>query len=102
MRLLLYEKMVRIKRDAEWSVALGKAVERLDLGVGFKNSDLDNGTEFIVCYPLQGNVKQLVNWNTVHGHWESKGEPATGIMHQGCLWIPIPDMQASLSATEKG
>jgi hypothetical protein len=61
-----------------------------------------DGTEFIVCYPLQGNVKQLVNWNTVHGHWESKGEPATGIMHQGCLWIPIPDMQASLSATEKG
>jgi hypothetical protein len=61
MRLLLYEKMVRIKRDAEWSVALGKAVERLDLGVGFKNSDLDSGMDTLVREiekKIRGNMEQ--------------------------------------------
>lgn len=32
-----------------------------------------DGTEFLVVYGRQGNVKQLARWNSLYGHWESKG-----------------------------
>lgn len=49
-----------------------------------------DGTEFLARYPLQGNVKQLVSWNTIHGYWQSKGEHLPGIESQKCEWLPIP------------
>lgn len=52
-----------------------------------------DGTEFLVKYPLQGNVNQLVNWNTIHGYWQSKGESVPGIESQKCEWLPIPSPQ---------
>jgi hypothetical protein len=50
-----------------------------------------DGREILVCYPLQSHLpKQLVNWNTIHKYWQSKGEPRLGIEAQQCLWIDIP------------
>lgn len=49
-----------------------------------------DGTEFLIRYPLQGNVKKLVNWNKVHGWWESKGMPVLGLDHQRADWHPLP------------
>ena len=48
-----------------------------------------DGTEFLVVYPHQGNVYQLISYNRIHGYWQSKGQPKLGIEHQGCLWSPI-------------
>lgn len=58
----------------------------------FKTAPKD-GTEFLVRYPLQGGVKQLVNWNTIHGYWQSKGEHVPGIESQKCEWLPIPNFE---------
>lgn len=49
-----------------------------------------DGTEILVRYPLQGNVKKLVNWNTVHGYWQSKGLPELGLEAQSPDWHPLP------------
>jgi hypothetical protein len=45
-----------------------------------------DGTEFVVRYTLQGNVKKLVCWNNIHGFWQSKGE---SVNMAGCEWSPI-------------
>lgn len=48
-----------------------------------------DGTEILVRYPLQGNVKQLATFNTIHKHWCTKGVtffPAS----QGCEWTELP------------
>jgi hypothetical protein len=45
-----------------------------------------DGTEFVVRYTLQGNVKRLVCWNTMHGFWQSKGE---SVNMASCEWSPI-------------
>ena len=47
-----------------------------------------DGSEFLIRYPLQGNVKELCNWDTTHHLWERKGSaifPET----QECEWISI-------------
>lgn len=48
-----------------------------------------DGREFLIRYPLQGNVKQLACWNNIHKYWQSKGEPITP-MQQKCEWYPLP------------
>ena len=49
-----------------------------------------DGTEFVVRYTLQGNVKRLIRWNTLHGFWESKGEAAVALEQQKVEWAPLP------------
>lgn len=46
-----------------------------------------DGSEFVMRYTLQGNAKRLVNWNTIHGFWESKGQAIMNIT--GCEWHQI-------------
>lgn len=61
------------------------------------NTAPKDGTEFLVRYPLQGNVKKLVNWNTIHGYWQSKGVSDIGLAHQQVEWHPLPPNDASSS-----
>lgn len=60
-----------------------------------------DGREFIVRYPKQGNVKQILRWNTIHNHWESKGEAMLGLEFQGVEWgmMPGDDDPASQSVS---
>ena len=46
-----------------------------------------DGQEIIVRYAQQGNVKQLISWNTIHGFWQSKGEAQLHM--QATHWLPI-------------
>jgi len=48
-----------------------------------------DGKEFLVRYPLQANVKELVYWDVVHKRFLSKGE-AVFIVEQQCDWHPLP------------
>lgn len=50
-----------------------------------------DGTEFVVRYTLQGNVKRLVRWSTLYGHWESKGEAVIALELQKVEWAPLPN-----------
>lgn len=54
-----------------------------------------DGREIIVCFPLQGNVKQLVSWNKLHGCWDNKGKAEIGLETQHCLWTDIPTLKES-------
>lgn len=56
-----------------------------------------DGAEFLVRYPLQGNVKQLVRWNRLRGYWVSKGEPQLGIEHQQAEWHPLPPDESAVA-----
>jgi hypothetical protein len=49
-----------------------------------------DGREILVCYPSQGNVKQLVSWDKLHDCWDNKGKAELGLEAQGCLWLDIP------------
>lgn len=49
----------------------------------------NDGTEILIRYPLQGNVKQLVSFNKIHGHWTSKGKWVSPVS-QGCEWTFLP------------
>lgn len=64
------------------------------------NSAPEDGTEILVVFPQQGNVMLLVNYNRIHGYWESKGKPKIGLEHQGCLWQHKPT--APISGTAEG
>ena len=48
-----------------------------------------DGKEFLVCNTRQGNVKQLVSWNKVHGFWQSKGK--ADVSFQWTHWMPLPE-----------
>jgi hypothetical protein len=54
-----------------------------------------NGTEFIAAYGRQGFVKQLVRFNTVWGHWESKGVVTRGFETNATHWMPLPPPPAT-------
>ena len=47
-----------------------------------------NGEEFLVRYGKQGGVKELVFWNTIHNHWQTKGVAI--IFLQATHWLEIP------------
>lgn len=49
-----------------------------------------DGSEFLACYARQGNVKQIVKWNTLHGYFSSKGEPLPGFTTNATHWQPLP------------
>jgi hypothetical protein len=49
------------------------------------------GEEVLVVYSQQGNVKQLVNFNKIHGYWESKGIPCLGLEENASYWYRITD-----------
>lgn len=49
-----------------------------------------DGQEILIRYPLQGNVKQLASYNTIHNHWQSKGGYVWAV-EQKCEWHPLPD-----------
>jgi hypothetical protein len=49
-----------------------------------------DGTEFVAAYARQGFVKQLVSYNTIHGHWQSKGEWEPGFTQNATHWMPLP------------
>ena len=42
------------------------------------------------AYAKMGFVKKLVNWNNIHGFWESKGEPVLGFLPNATHWMPLP------------
>ena len=46
-----------------------------------------DGEEILVCNTRQGNVKILINWNKIHGYWESKGKPQLNM--QASHWLRI-------------
>jgi hypothetical protein len=48
-----------------------------------------DGKEFLVVYPYQGNVMQLVRFDVLHNRWLTKGKPTSvaGVFH----WMPLPD-----------
>ena len=50
-----------------------------------------DGSEFVACYGRQGNVKQLVSWNTIHKFWQSKGEWVPGFENNVTSWMPLPN-----------
>jgi hypothetical protein len=54
-----------------------------------------DGTEVLVRFPLQGNVKQLVSWSRFRGYWKSKGEPLLGLVEQRAEWHPLPSDDAT-------
>jgi len=53
------------------------------------NSAPLDGTVIIVRYPLQGNVKRIAHYNTIHKFWQSNGEPFWPVSQQ-CEWAEIP------------
>lgn len=67
---------------------LGMVARKIDELHGWKPIETapKDGTEFIARYTLQGNVKQLVSWNTIHGFWQSK-DKSVNLM--GCEWSAI-------------
>ena len=44
--------------------------------------------EILVRYGRQGNVKQLVSWDSIHKRWEEKGTPI--LSPQWTHWMRIP------------
>jgi hypothetical protein len=54
------------------------------------NTAPKDGTEFLVRYTLQNNVKRLIHWNTLRGHWADKGEAVIGLEMQKAEWTPLP------------
>lgn len=56
-----------------------------------------DGTTIIVRYPLQGNVKRIAHYNTLHKFWESNGEPFLPVQ-QHCQWAAIPPDVATPSS----
>ena len=42
--------------------------------------------EILVCNIKQGGVLQLIRWNSIHKHWQSKGQFDSG---QWTHWTPI-------------
>jgi len=46
-----------------------------------------DGKEILVININQGNIFNLISWNTVHGYWQSKGV----VFHfQETHWTPLP------------
>ena len=56
-----------------------------------------DGTEVLLRYPKQGNVKHLASYDTFSGMWTNKGAPVFAI-EQGCEWAPIPPDAAPVVA----
>ena len=48
-----------------------------------------DGTEILLRYPKQGNVKHLALYDKFSGMWTNKGAPVFAV-EQGCEWAPIP------------
>lgn len=59
-----------------------------------------DGSEFLVRYPLQGNVKKLCNWDTIHHLWESKGESFSPESQQ-CEWLSFESQVARIAELER-
>ncbi|GEM_PF-5609681 len=57
-----------------------------------------DGSEFLACYTRQGNVTQIVKWNTLHGHFSSKGEWLPGFTANATHWMPLPAAPGSTSS----
>lgn len=57
-----------------------------------------DGSEFLACYTRQGNVTQIVKWNTLHGHFASKGEWLPGFTANATHWMPLPAAPGSTSS----
>ena len=50
-----------------------------------------DGIVFVIRFPLQGNVKKLCYWNTLHKLWEAHGYPIFP-ESQKCEWsLILPD-----------
>jgi glycine/D-amino acid oxidase-like deaminating enzyme len=49
-----------------------------------------DGTEFLAAYARQGFVKQLVRFNRVWSHWESKGVVVPGFEANATHYMPLP------------
>lgn len=49
-----------------------------------------DGTEILVAYARCGFVKKLVNYNTIHRYWVSKGVPELGLENNATHWMYIP------------
>jgi hypothetical protein len=58
-----------------------------------------DGTQVIVRYPSQGNVKRLASYQKLHKFWVSNGEPFWPVQ-QGCEWAAIPVDSAPPSPAE--
>ena len=50
-----------------------------------------DGTEFLVRYPLQNNVKIIIRWDLVHLRWQANHTPVFGLEKQECEWCEIPE-----------
>ena len=48
-----------------------------------------DGTEVIVCFPLQGDVMLFARWNSLLMRWTSKGEAVLGVA--GAVWQHKPE-----------
>jgi hypothetical protein len=49
-----------------------------------------DGREFIAIWRQQGNAMQIVSYNTIHGHWQTKGEAWLGFLTNATEWMPLP------------
>lgn len=49
-----------------------------------------DGTEILVLYGTQGNVKRLAYFSKLYGYWLSKGEPQLGLEENATHWVPLP------------
>ena len=49
------------------------------------------GEEILVCNMKQGGVLTLINWDTIHKYWKSKGELV--LHNQADYWMSIPKCQ---------
>ncbi len=65
------------------------------------NKNIDDaprdGTEILLRFTSQGNVSKIINWNKVHGYWQSKGEfVGLGLTSQPLVWMILPKYEGDL------
>jgi hypothetical protein len=53
-----------------------------------------DGSEILIRFPMQGNVKSLASFNTVYKYWSSKGG-AIFPVEQKCEWTHLPSDEAA-------
>lgn len=72
--------------EAEFRSALTRAAEGRWEPIETAPKD---GTEILIRYPLQGNVKELARWNAIYNCWLSKGKHIYPV-EQKCEWHSLP------------
>lgn len=59
-----------------------------------------DGKEFLAIWERQGNLMQVVRWNTVHKFYQAKGEPILGFSSNATAWQPLPSPPAAMKGDQ--